>query len=266
VTCIPCHGRVAAVVLPLVGVREGVPALGVQMGVGGFFEGGAGELEALGFGAEAGDAGGGRDVVEASGADVRDAVAVGVGAAWSWVPGDVGAEGVGGAEAGALTDEDEREAGVKEGADMVGDGDAGLGGDAERAKGLAGCGQHGEERGEERDGVVVDGGGGETVGEDDDEIAGGWVEESGGGGSEGSAEIGAAEIGGAVGCRACNGQDRGGQGRDLRAQAVGEVFGVECGVNGVTGLGVGELEVEDLCGGKTYAGATEGDPGWRVVA
>lgn len=72
--------------------------------MGDLFQGGAGELESLGFGAVEGDAGGGGDVVEASGADVRDAVAVGVGAAWGWVPGDVGAEGVGGAEAGALAD------------------------------------------------------------------------------------------------------------------------------------------------------------------
>lgn len=44
------------------------------------------------------------------------------------------------------------------------------------------------------------------------------------------------------------------------------MFGVECGVDGVAGLGVGELEVEDLCGGETYAGAAEGDSSWRVVA
>ena len=41
---------------------------------------------------------------------------------------------------------------------------------------------------------------------------------------------------------------------------------VERGVDGVAGLGVGELEVEDLCGGETYAGAAQGDAGGRVAA
>jgi len=48
-------------------------------------------------------------IVEASGADVGDAVAFGVGAAGAGSPSDVGSQGVGGAEAGALAYEHDDE-------------------------------------------------------------------------------------------------------------------------------------------------------------
>jgi len=217
------------------------------------------------FGAVEGDASGGGGVVEACGADVGDAVAVGVGAAGSGIPGDVDAEGVGRAEARTLANEDDGEAGLEEGADVVGDGDAGLGGDAEGAEGLV-LGQRGEESGEEGDGVVLDGCGGEAVGDDEDDVAGGRVEESGGGGGQSAAEVRSAEVGGSVGCGAGEGKDGRGEGGDFGAQAVGEVLGVERGVDGVAGLGVGELEVEDVCGGEADAGAAQGDAGGRVAA
>jgi hypothetical protein len=98
------------------------------------FEGGAGELEAARFVGEGCDAVGGWGVVEALGADVGDAVAFGVGASGSGRPGEVGSEGVGGAEAGALADEEEGEVGVEGLADGVGDGDAGLLGDDDRGE------------------------------------------------------------------------------------------------------------------------------------
>jgi len=63
--------------------------------LGGFFECGAGELAAVSFGAVEGYADGGGGVIEPCCVDVRDAVAVGVGAAGGWVPGDVSAERVG---------------------------------------------------------------------------------------------------------------------------------------------------------------------------
>ena len=244
---------------------RGVDPLGIQVGLRDLFEGRAGELQAVGFGAVEGDAGGGRGVVEACGADVGDAVAVGVGAAGSGIPGDVDAEGVWGAEAGTLADEDDGELGVEEGADVVGDGYACLGGDAERAESLV-RGQRGEESGEEGDGVAVDGCGGEAVGDDEEDVAGGGVEESGGGGGQGAAEIWAAEVGGAVGGGAGEGEDGSGEGRDFRAQAVGELLWVERGVDGVASLGVGELEVEDLWSGEAYSGAAQGDAGGRVAA
>ena len=65
-------------------------------------------------------------------ADVGDAVAFGVGAAGARLPGDVDAEGVGGAEAGALADEEDSDAGVEEGADGVGEGYAGVGEDRDQ--------------------------------------------------------------------------------------------------------------------------------------
>jgi hypothetical protein len=252
------------VALPLVGMR-GVHPLGIQLGLRDLFEGRAGELQAVGFGAVEGDAGGGGSVVEAGGADVGDAVAVGVGAAGSGIPGDVDAEGVWGAEAGALANENDGELGVEDGADVVGDGDACLGGDAKGAEGLA-WGQRGMEGGEEGDGVAADGCGGEAVGDDEEDVAGGRVEESGGGGGQGAAEVWAAEVGGAVEGCAGEGEDGDGEGRDFRAQAVGELLWVERGVDGVASLGVGELEVEDLCGGEAYAGAAQCDAGRRVAA
>lgn len=103
---------------------------------------------------------------------------------------------------------------MEERADLVGDGDAGLGGDANWAESMR---KRGKERGEQGDGVVLYRCGGEAVGDDDHYVARGWMEESGGGASEGSAEVGTAEVGGAVWGGAGNGQDWGGQGGDLGA-------------------------------------------------
>ena len=55
-------------------------------------------------------------------ADVGDAVAFGVGSAGAGVPGEVGSEGVRGAQAGAFADEDESESGLQDLADLVGEG------------------------------------------------------------------------------------------------------------------------------------------------
>jgi hypothetical protein len=103
-----------------------VPFRGLDPVGGGVFEDDAGGLEAGGFGDVVGDAAGGGGVAEALGAaDVGDAVALGVGAAGAGVPGEIDAEGVGRAEAGALADEKDGKVGVEEFADFVGDGDAG---------------------------------------------------------------------------------------------------------------------------------------------
>jgi hypothetical protein len=82
--------------------------------------------EAAGFAEVPGDLAGGGGVVEARLPDVRDTVAFGVGAAGAGMPGDVGAEGVGRAEAGALADEDDGGVRVEGEADGIGEGDAGL--------------------------------------------------------------------------------------------------------------------------------------------
>ena len=117
------------------------------------------------------EAGGGGFGGEACGADVGDAVAFGVGAAGVRLPGDVGAEGVGRAEAGAFADEDDGE----------------LRGEvwpisspmATRPCSTTLMGRDGpvcgeelrEQFGEQRDGVALDGEGGEAVGDDDGEVA-----------------------------------------------------------------------------------------------
>ena len=100
-------------------------------------------------------------------------------------------------------------------------------------------GSAGRSAGEQGNGVVLNCGGGETVGEDDNEVAWGGVKESRGSGGEGSAEVGAPEIGGTVGRGAGEDEDWFGQRWEPGAQVMGEVFGVECGVDGVAGLGVG---------------------------
>jgi len=95
----------------------------------GLAEGDAGETQAAALGQGTGDAGGGGGVVQAFGADIGDAVALGVGAARSRGPGDVGTEGVGRAEAGTFADEDDGCVGVEGLADLVGESYAGLLGD-----------------------------------------------------------------------------------------------------------------------------------------
>ena len=128
---------------------------------------------------------------------------------------------------------------------MVGDVYAGLGDDADGAKDLV-LRKSREERGEEGDGVVFYCGGREAVGEDDDHVARAWAEESGEGRSQGAAKVGAAEVRGAVRGGARKGEDWGGERWKFGAKARSELFCVEHGVDGVTGLGVGELEIEDL--------------------
>ena len=88
----------------------------------GIFQGDAGGLEAAGFGDVVCDAVGGFGVAQAFGADVGDAVALGVGAARARLPGEVDAEGVRRAESGALADEEHSELRVEELADVVGEG------------------------------------------------------------------------------------------------------------------------------------------------
>ena len=90
----------------------------------GVFEGDAGGLEALGFSDVVCDAVGGFGVAQSLGADVGDAVALGVSAAGAGLPGEVDAERVWRAEAGTLADEERGELRVEELADVVGEGDA----------------------------------------------------------------------------------------------------------------------------------------------
>lgn len=70
-------------------------------------EGYAGEAEVVHAGQEVVEAVGGFGGGEALGADVADAVAVGVGGGGGGGPGEVGAEAVGGGEAGAFAEEDQ---------------------------------------------------------------------------------------------------------------------------------------------------------------
>ena len=70
-----------------------------------FLQGDAGKLPAARFSQIVAQLSGGREIAQASGANVGDAVALGVGAAGARVPGDIGAQRVGRTEPGALADE-----------------------------------------------------------------------------------------------------------------------------------------------------------------
>ena len=112
-------------------------------GGAGVFEVDAGELAVEGLGEEVVEDLGGGGWGEAVGADVGDAVAVGVGVVGVGVVDEVGAEGCGGGEAGAFAEEDEGELGVLELADVVLDGDAGVFDEGEGGEGDLGLSRRG---------------------------------------------------------------------------------------------------------------------------
>ena len=131
----------------------------------------------MGFGLahHRGDPGGGQCGGEAFGSYVGDAEAFGVGASNLWVPGEVGSEGIGGAQAGTLSNQDQGELGVHELADLVGYGYSALlhqgeGGEVPVFEFRA-------ESFEEGPGVVVDGLSGESVGDYDCCGIGAWLEQ-----------------------------------------------------------------------------------------
>jgi hypothetical protein len=136
-------------------------------GSGGVFEQDACGLEASRFGEVVDDAVGGFGVGEAGrGADVGDAVALGVGTAGAGVPGEIDTEGVWRAEAGALADEEQGDVGGEELTDGVGEGDAGVGEQRDKGQGRS---DQGEQMVEEGEGVELKSEGREAVGEDDGE-------------------------------------------------------------------------------------------------
>jgi hypothetical protein len=187
---------------------------------------------------------------EAFGADVGDAVAIGVGEAWFGAEDEIRAERVGGAEAGALAEEDEGELGVLRVADGVLDGDAGKGDDRDRGEVETGGGELGEQAGEERRDLAVGGEGAEAVGEGDRDVGGrggnGVSEYGSDGVGELAAEIGAEEVGWAVGGGAFQVEDGVVQGGEI----AGKLVRVEGVVDGVAGEGVGEVEIEQFARGE----------------
>jgi hypothetical protein len=133
-------------------------------------ERGAGEAEAEGGGDQRREFLGGGGGRQAGGTDIRETIALGVGAAGARVEGEVGAEAVGCAETGAFAEEHEREAGAEERADLVLERDAGVADDTERREGETGGAEAREQRGEERWSLALGGEGGEAVADQHDEV------------------------------------------------------------------------------------------------
>ena len=234
-----------------------------------FLESGAGELVCSGSLQIPEKARGSEFGGEASFADVGEAVAVAVGAVGVRVPGEVGSEAVGRRETGALPDKDKAEGGAEGRSDGVCDGDAGLLNEGEGGKGPVGSDELREKVREERDGVALDGECGEAVGDDDGEIAGCGVEERSRFGVEGSAEVGVAEVGGAVGGVGLELEDGNvgiAEDRELRVEALREAGEMERGVDGITGLSMSQLEGEELRGDDAMACGGERDAGGSVIA
>jgi hypothetical protein len=122
-----------------------------------------------------GDPGGGQGGGETFGSYVGDAEAFGVGAADLGIPGEVGSEGIRGAQAGTLSDQDQGELGVQELADFVRYGYSALPHQGEG--GEVPVFEFRAESFEEGPGVVVDGLGGESVGDYYCCVIGAWLEQ-----------------------------------------------------------------------------------------
>jgi len=195
---------------------------------------------------------------ETLGADVGDAVAVGIRAAGARVVDEVGSQRIGRAEAGAFAEEDDGDAGTEELADLVLQGDAGEGDDGEGGDAQPDFRESGEKRAKGRRDLAVGGEGAQAVGEDQGDVVVSWLvlfECLAGGIVEAAAEVGAEEVGRAVGGGGAEVKD----GVIEQGEVGFESGGVEGLVDGVAGEGVGELEVEQGAGGEGAAGAAEGD-------
>src|SRR5271170_229362 len=107
---------------------------------------------------------GGFLVGQSFGANVGDAVAVGVGAAWVRIPGDVDAEAVWGAEAGSFADQDYADFCGENFTDGIGDGYASLFHHADGRDAPLGIEQR-QKRVEKRKSMAVDGQSGKAVGD-----------------------------------------------------------------------------------------------------
>ena len=200
-----------------------------------------------------------RFVREAGGADIGDAVALGIRTADAGREGEIQAEAVGRRQAGPLADRHHHGAGLQSGADPVAEGDPGLACHHHRGDAPAGPREMRLERRQEGGRPFVDGPRRQTVGDHQGEVHG----LAGRGGErgprllgEGAAEIGPAQIGGPVRGGGRNAQGLEAQGRD----AGGDGRLVQGGVHGVAGLRMGETEAQHLAGGEPGPGPAEPDP------
>ncbi|OIQ98234.1 hypothetical protein GALL_198280 [mine drainage metagenome] len=198
------------------------------------------------------------------GAHIGDAVALGVGAAHTRAVGQVDAETVGRAQAGALADQHHHLAGTQQRADFVAQRHARLlghhhGADAPAGQALAGFDEQGH-------GVLLRGARRKAVGDDEHHVAGIGMQRGqafAAGGVGPAAEVGAAQVLRAVGGGAVRAQRGAESGVAQRGQ---QGDGVEPGVHGVARLGMGQAKVEHGAGGQTVAGTAEGDTRQRETA
>ncbi len=212
-----------------------------------------------GGGKKRGEARGGVRVGEARGVDVGDAIALGVSATDAGVPGNVDAEAVGRGKPGAFPDEDGGELGTQELADFISAGHSAVTDENERGQ-CPGVKLR-EESLKSGDGVVFERRGGEAVGQDQSKVEGlrrgaKLLERFGGSRSEAPPEVRPPEIGFAVGGAAF---DAKAFHTELGFQLLVQAGGVERGADGVSRLGVGQVEGQHFVSGKRVAGASESD-------
>src|SRR5690606_39011542 len=218
----------------------------------------AGELAAAGFAHQIQQTVRGEVVGETFGADVGDAVALGVVAADLWRPGEVEAQAVRRAEAGAFAQQDHRHTRLESLADLVSNGHTALFDEADRAQRPAFAAAVFDDRQRHRQSVALHGQRREAVGDHQGEVAG-WlielIQPRGAGFVQAPAQVWALQVelsvgGGAVQAQAIE---------LMLLQRVQQRFAVQRQVHGVARLGVGELEVQLRAGGQAGTGATEGD-------
>lgn len=225
------------------GIYQSRASVSQQEGV--LFEGYAGKTAGAGFLHEEMELVGGEGVVESFGADVGDAVALGVGAAGPGRPGEVEAEAVGRGETGPFADEEDDLCCAEALADLVAHGYPALEDDMERRE--APALQLAQKGVQQRRGVAFDGQGGEAVGHDQGGVVVTWREQGRGLGAKAAAEVGAAQVSGAIGGGAAQ--------KDVRRQ----VARVQSLVDGIAGAGMIELEAQEFGGGQAVTGPAESD-------
>ena len=159
-------------------------------------------------------------------ADIGYAIAIRVRFANGWTVSEIGAEAVGGAEAGAFAQEHEGDGGFEEHADFILQRDASLTRDDEGRKRPAAPVNEWQQRGQERLALGGDGVGREATGDNDGQIERRQLrsvirEHFPGLGREPPAQVGTAEKFGAVARRGLDHEHRPGQGTQARREFPG---------------------------------------------
>jgi hypothetical protein len=206
---------------------------------------------------------------DAAGANIRQAVAVGIGAFGVRVPSEIGSEAVGRREAGTFADEDEAEAGSKVKTDGIADCNPALLYQGQWGDGPACREELWEKSCEQRNRVALRGQSGEAISDDEGEVTGGGLKLDSGVGVEGPAKHWLAEIRstvGSVGPELEHGNCGFSEDWEFGVKTLGEGAKVEKSLYGVACPRVGELEVEHFRRGDAVTSRGEGYSGGSELA